>query len=304
MDSAGESTTGLLRDVGTMVDFGSPQPPGCKGKVDLLFLISRFVKYETEQASLLASFPGFVDTIQEKLADFDVHIMAANPEGYWPGWSCETQCAEDPQSCAEYGYKCNDLAFDVTSCDETLGAGLVFNAGAGAANRHCALYGGNRYIIQGEPEMDDALECIAKVGWSGENHIGDAVIAAVKPAINADGGCNAGFLRDDALLVLVIIADSGDASDSYPYEQYNAVVAAKGGDAGAVVVLHVTARKDTGEPHEPGCTYQTDPLNTLRQFSKMFPYHLYGDTCAPSYAPFFDAATDLIGEACDSFIPG
>jgi len=305
MDSAGESTTGLLRDVGATVDFGSAQPPGCKGKVDLLFLISRFVKYETEQASLLASFPGFVDTIQEKLADFDVHIMAANPEGYWPGWSCETQCAEDPQSCAEYGYKCNDLAFDVTSCDETLGAGLVFNAGAGAANRHCALYGGNRYIIQGEPEMDDALECIAKVGWSGSNAIGDAVIAAVKPAINADGGCNAGFLREDALLVIVMIAADGDGkSKSSPSEQYDAVVAAKGGDPDAIVVLHVTGREDTGEPHEPGCTYQPDHIIKLRQLGMMFPFYLEGDTCAPNYAPFFDAATDLIGEACGSFIPG
>jgi len=260
---------------------------------------------QTEQTQLLASFPGFVDTIQEKLADFDVHIMAANPDGKWPGWVCEKLCKEPPElNCDEDGYICNDLAWDVTPCDETLGAGLIFNAGAGAANRHCELYGGNRYIVSGEPDMDDALECIAKVGWSGNNSIGDAVIAAVKPAINADGGCNAGFLRDDALLVIVMISDGADGnSKSTPSEQYDAVVAAKGGDPGAVVVLHVTARKDTGEPHEPGCSYQS-PLNTLRQFSMMFPYHLYGDTCAPSYAPFFDAATDLIGEACSSFIPG
>ena len=259
---------------------------------------------DTEQMQLLASFPGFVDTIQEKLAGFDLHIMAANPDGGWPGWNCETHCAEDPQICAEYGYKCNDLAWDVTPCDETLGAGLIFNAGEGAANRHCALYGGNRYIIPGEPDMDDALECIAKVGMSGGNEIGDAVIAAVKPKINADGGCNAGFLRDDALLVLVIIASDGDGSKSYPYEQYNAVVATKGGDPDAVVVLHVTGREDTGEPHEPGCSYQPDHIIKLRQFGMMFPHYLEGDTCAPSYAPFFDAAADLIGEACGSFIPG
>ena len=36
----------------------------------------------------------------------------------------------------------------------------------------------------------------------------------------------------------------------------------------------------------------------------MFPHYLEGDTCAPSYAPFFDVAADLIGEACGSFIPG
>ena len=305
-DSAAGSSTGLLRDVGATADFGSAQPPGCKGKVDLLFLISRWVSMETEQTQLLASFPGFVGTIQEKLADFDVHIMAANPDGYWPGWVCEMECKDPPDTiCADTGYKCNDLAWGVTPCDETLGAGLIFNAGAGAANRHCELYGGNRYIVSGETMMDDALECIAKVGWSGGNLIGDAVIAAVKPKINADGGCNAGFLRDDALLVLVLIADSGDASKSYPYEQYNAVVAAKGGDPNAVVVLNVTFRKDNGEPHEPGCTYQDkDNIYELSKFGMMFPFYLEGDMCAPSYAPFFDAAADLVGAACGSFIPG
>jgi len=71
-----------------------------------------------------------------------------------------------------------------------------------------------------------------------------------------------------------------------------------------VVVLHVTGREDTGEPHEPGCSYQPDHIIKLRQLGMMFPFYLEGDTCAPSYAPFFDAATDLIGEACSSFIPG
>jgi len=39
--SAGSSTTGILRDVGSSIDFGPVQPPGCKGKVDVLFVISR-----------------------------------------------------------------------------------------------------------------------------------------------------------------------------------------------------------------------------------------------------------------------
>jgi hypothetical protein len=30
---------------------------------------------------------------------------------------------------------------------------------------------------------------------------------------------------------------------------------------------------------------------------------VFGDTCAPSYAPFFDKAADKISEACGSFIP-
>jgi hypothetical protein len=108
---------------------------------------------KTEQTQLLASFPGFVATIQEKLADFDVHIMVANPTGKWAGWPCEKGCNDDPQACAEDGYQCNVYPKLITPCDYTLGAGLTFNAGGYAANRQCELFGGNRYIISGEPNI-------------------------------------------------------------------------------------------------------------------------------------------------------
>ena len=35
----------------------------------------------------------------------------------------------------------------------------------------------------------------------------------------------------------------------------------------------------------------------------MFPYHVEGDTCAPSYTPYFIQAAELIGEACASYSP-
>ncbi len=312
-DSAGASSssqgesTGVLRDVGTADDFGTGQPVGCKGKVDVLLLISSLFTMKTEQTQLLASFPGFVATIKEKLGDFDVHIMSANPIGEWAGWPCEQGCNDDPQHCAEYGYQCHVYAKSITTCDSTLAAGLIFNAGGGAANRHCELFGGNRYIISGEPKMDDALECIARVGWSGgDPPMGDALIAALAPEINAEGGCNSGFLRDDALLVVVLINDTEDtASTSWPYQQYKAVVDAKGGDPNAIVVLGVIAQPHVeGVPEIPGCTYDVlGDQYLMRQLIKKFPNHIEGDTCAPSYAPYFDQAADLIGEACGQFVP-
>jgi hypothetical protein len=298
-------STGVLRDVGTEDDFGAPQPVGCKGKVDLLFLISSFGTMKTEQTQLLASFPGFVATIQDKFTDFDVHIMVANATGEWEGWPCEKSCNDDPKACAEDGYQCNVYPKLITACDYTLGAGLTFNAGGNAANRQCKLFGGNRYIISGEPDLADALECIAKVGTSGgDPPMGDALIAALDPKINAEGGCNAGFLRDDALLVVAFINDSEDInSTSWPYQQYQAVVDAKGGDPNAIVALGVIAQP-IKDPPVPGCAYNNigDQYKML-QLLKKFPYHVEGDTCAPSYAPFFDQAADLIGEACGKFVP-
>jgi hypothetical protein len=304
--SAGMST-GVLRDVGADEDFGPTQPEGCKGKVDLLFLVSSFGTMKTEQTQLLASFPGFVTTIQEKLADFDLHIMAANPTGAWTGWPCEKACNDDPQACAEDGYQCNVYPKLITPCDYTLGAGLTFNAGGYAANRSCELFGGNRYIISGEPNLADAIECIAKVGVSGgDPPMGDALIAALDPKINAEGGCNAGFLRDDALLVVALINDTNDTeSTSWPYQQYDAIIKAKK-DPNAVVMLGVVPQPlKEGEQEKPGCVYQSDPINKgkIRDLIDRFPYRAYGDICAPSYAPFFDQAVELIGEACGQFVP-
>ncbi len=305
--SASGMSTGVLRDVGTVEDFGPVQPEGCKGKVDLLFLISSLGTMKTEQAQLVASFPGFVSTIEDRLADFDVHVMVANPIGKWAGWPCEEDCNDDPQSCAEYGYQCNVYPKLITSCDNTLGAGLTFNAGADAANRQCELFGGNRYIISGQPDMKDALECIAKVGWSGGlPPMGDALIAALDSKINADGGCNAGFLREDALLVVAFISDVYDEeSTSWPYQQYDAIIAAKK-DPNAVVMLGVVPQPlKEGEQKIPGCTYDSDDndIGKIRDLIDRFPYRAYGNTCADSYAPFFDEAADLIGEVCGKFVP-
>jgi len=310
-DSIGQSaseegqTTGVLRDVGTVDDFGTGQPVGCKGKVDVLFLIASYGTMEAEQKQLLASFPGFISTIEQKLADFDVHLMVANPKGTWAGWYCEKGCNDDPQSCADDGYQCNVYPKLVTTCDETLAAGLTFNAGTDAANRRCKLFGGNRYITSDEPDLADAFECVAKVGTSGgDPPMGDALIAALAPKINAEGGCNAGFLRDDALLFVMLINDTEDIhSTSWPYQQYKAAVDAKGGDPNAIVMLGIIAQEKK-DPPPPDCNYNTlGDQYLMQQLVRKFPNHVEGDICAPSYAPYFDQAADLIDEACGQFVP-
>lgn len=306
--SGSTSTGGGTLDVGTAIDFGPVQPPGCKGKVDILFVISRLHTMKTEQTQLLASFPGFIDTIEAKLEGFDVHILTANPDGKWPGYVCETQggCLEYWPNCGPTAedYQCNVYPDLVTECDKVLGAGLTFNVGAYAANKLCDLHDGNRYIVSGEPDMASAFECIAKVGVSGgDPPLGDAMIAALSSELNGPGGCNEGFLRDDALLVVVLIKDNDDdESQSYAKTQYEAIVAAKG-DPNSVVMLAVTPQTyQEGDPMIPGCTYDDPPLNFSELLSR-FTYTVYGDTCAQSYAPFFDEAIGKISEACESFIP-
>ena len=69
--------------------------------------------------------------------------------------------------------------------------------------------------------------------------MGDALIAALSSKLNDEGRCNEGFLRDDALLFIVVINDTEDTeSTSWPYQQYNAIIAAKK-DPNAVIMLAV-----------------------------------------------------------------
>jgi hypothetical protein len=301
---SGADSTEPLRDLGTPPDFGPDQPLGCKGKIDFLFLISRESNMQTEQKQLLASFPGFIDTIETMFPDFDTHIMVANPEGTWTGWNCEKDCNINACSNGGEDYVCGPASYElVTKCDEVLGAGLLFNAGPFAPNAPCSLAGGRRYIVtRDEPDLLAAFTCIARVGTYGyDPPTGDALIAALSPYLTV-GACNKGFLRDDALLFLTIISDTeDDKSKTYPIDWYKAIVKAKHGDPGAVVTLLVTPQY---APEEiPGCTIAGDHKNKLRDLVTMFPYHIVGDTCAPSYTPYFAAAATLVGEACATFAP-
>lgn len=311
-DSIGSSigtSTGTIRDVGVEADFGTGQPAGCQGKVDLLFVISRSGTMATEQAQLLASFAGFIDTVEQRLEGFDVHIMTANPDGSWPGDACEHAwwgCKANFPDCGETAedYQCGVYPDLVDGCDDVLGAGLTFNVGGYAANKVCELQGGHRYIVSGQTDMPGAFECIAKVGASGgDSLMGDAMVAALSSELNRDGGCNEGFLREDALLVIVLITDSNeDNSQSYAKTQYEAIVAAKG-DPSAVVMLAVVHNAPGEFEPAKDCEYWKDSYGTFEDLLSRFPYAVFGDTCTPSYAPFLEEAADKISEACASYIP-
>ena len=112
--------------------------------------------------------------------------------------------------------------------------------------------------------------------------------------LNGSGGCNEGFLRDDALLMITFLAPGSDESKTYPYpwQWYDAVVEAKHGDPGSVIALSLS----NGKVECP------ENWDTPCEFAKMFPYHVIGDNDGP-YASAFDEATDLVEAACEVFIP-
>ncbi|MEZ4430237.1 MAG: hypothetical protein R3A51_21370 [Nannocystaceae bacterium] len=307
--STSEATaTTFVHDVGSDKDVGTGTPEGCKGKIDFLFVVSRDHNLPVIQAQLIDAFPKFISTITAKFADFDYHIMVVDTTAYWGvPWNCTAVCPDlsckrgdpcciDPQPkgelcCGVPDYPCGDLDL-VTACDETLGAGTVFNAGGGASNEPCKVDSGRRYLTKGQSNLIDTFACIAQVGTSGGNEVGAALAAAVAPAINAPGGCNDGFLRDDALLMVTMVTPGIDQSFTGSVEEwYEAVVAAKHGDPEAIVMLLIG---------NPECPDYDQPC----ELAKMFPHVLVTDSDDLDYGPAFDAATSLVEEACEALVPG
>ena len=287
------STTGAaFPDMGIMPDFGGP-PMGCKGKIDFLFVISRDGFMGPAQDKLVAAVPDFIATIQAQFDDFDVHIMVVDSQEAWWVYDCEDQC---PAPCdIAPDYPCGVIP---TVCDTTMGAGTVYNAGPYASNVPCDL-GGFRYITKDTPDISSAFECIARVGVSGNNKMADALVAAVGPQLNAPGSCNAGFLRDDALLMLTMIGpeDSPNSGSDGKWQEWRqAVVDAKHGDENAIAALGIISGDD--------CLPMADPGIRLCNLIPSFPNGILEHLTLDDFGEAFDKAAVLALNACSVFVPG
>ncbi|MCY1055980.1 hypothetical protein [Nannocystis sp. SCPEA4] len=295
--STSSSTSSNIPDVGMIPDGGDGPPPGCKGKVDFLFTISGQLTMAPKQERLKASFPGFIATLESEFADFDYHILSANTAGFWGYPSCagcDDVCAELPE------FPCGTPP---QPCDVVRGAGMTYPIGKDASNQRCELASGLRYITAGQPDLEDTFTCIASMGTNGSEHVAEVTVMALADELNhAPGACNEGFLRDDALLVVVAIQDTYDQnSEGTPEDWRDALVKAKGGDADAVVLLVISTDKDDPEGL---CGYNPGSVHELRTWTELMqPNALFGSICAEGYSDYFATVAKMIKSQCDVFVP-
>lgn len=289
----GSSTTWVL-DVGSNVDVGDGTPAGCKGKIDFLFVVSRWGGMEGFQEQLLEAFPQFIDTIEAKFSDFDYHIMVVDGDPMWGLSVCDDVC---PKPCEVPGYPCG---YTPNKCDTTLGAGVVFPAGGMSSNHACPIDGGRRYMLKGQTDLKDTFACVARVGVSGGASIGETLSTTVRPWMNEPGSCNAGFLREDALLMVTLITNTYDqdgvglgSKNGSPDTWAASVREAKQGSLASVVVLGII----------PTFGALCEKEDRICQMLELFPYVLKADLWAGNYAEHFQQAADLVEEACASFVP-
>ena len=277
-----------------MPDFGPLQPAGCEGKIDFLFVVSADSTMAIKQERLLASFPGFMQAIDDQLPEFDVHILSAD-DGFWQQDDCGL-CQEgcnpdgDPPLC--------DVTLEL--CDKRIGAGALFPAGEGASNRRCTLASGARYIDNSEPNRVDAFTCIAQMGIGG----GPITAQRMVEALANPGSCNDGFLRDDALLVVTLIQDTYDQQSAGTVESWKkALQDAKGGDDDAFALLVLTTDVDIGYQQLCLPNQFNETKNPLRLLANSVDHGFIGSICAPSYEPFFAETVAALVTLCEEFVP-
>lgn len=270
---------------------------GCRA-VDLLFVIDNSGSMEDEQANLISSFPGFINAMKSQLSqDLGYHVGITTSDLYSGSFDCLQE-----------------------------GALITQTAGGGASNQACGPYtSGARYMTE-DDDLAARFSCAAQVGIEGD---GDerpmqTMLAAVSDPMTGPGGCNEGFLRDDALLVVVLITDEEDdheamgcsngmvntdpqdGSAGEPDQWYDQIVAVKGGDERRVVVLSLVGPQGLAacpalEKCEGGIV-GAEVANRIIDFTNRFTYGYVGPVCEP-YGPFFSESISNIVTACDDFTP-
>jgi hypothetical protein len=265
-------------DLGVIPDMPGYDDSGCQA-IDFLFVIDNSGSMSSQQTQLLASFDGFITAIQDSLEDVDSYhvgvITSDNYTGNAPGCT-------------------------------TIGDLVTQTSGWGALGQDCLPFEeGHRFAT----EQDDLVEkfpCIAQIGTAGspiEQPV-TATIAALDPAKAENGACNENFVRDNAILVIVIVTDDPpydfDMDDAHPNTDtstwHDDVVAAKAGNPDALVVIGFVPWMDTS------CTGGSSP--NLIEFVESFEEQgVIASICLPDYGPVFAEAISTIESTCENFIP-
>jgi hypothetical protein len=331
-DGGGDSTAaeGEKFDVGMGMGTGNGDAgdeSGCD-KVDFLFVIDNSGSMGDEQNNLIASFPQFIDTIQQELDEAqDYHVMVLDVDAYVYE-QCQTSCENTPPECfnasgvcdftlgpqcfgctlsgicaADGGFQCGTTM--PMECEDVLGAGVTYPRGNSASNMDCSFSSGARYMDATETDLPGTFSCAAKVGvgsWASTERPMEAMVQAVTPGTPA-WDCNEGFLRDDAILVVTFITDEEDNGDSAGTAAgwKQALVAAKKGDEKAVVALGLIG-DGCPPPNNNGGGAEQAP--NLRSFVESFGAQgIVGQVCAANYDDFFQEAVGLIDTTCEEFVP-
>ncbi|HWB76785.1 MAG TPA: hypothetical protein VG755_17585 [Nannocystaceae bacterium] len=272
---------------------------GC-AKIDFLFVIDSSESMTVHQENLVNSFPGFVTAMQDAVNTDDWHVMVVDTDAQWNGSACAGACTTLGTCPDEPAFACDTPPPDL--CDIAIGAGIVAPYGQAASNAVCEIGGDGRYIDASTPDFATSFACAATVGVDGnsEERTAEALVTSIDAELTAADGCNSGFLRDDAILVITIITDEADHdSAGTPPEWFEAIVAAKHDDPSALVVLGLLPDADAATP----LCDDDDEGGVVAELVASFPASSRASVCEADYSPFLADAVGVIADTCADFVP-
>ncbi len=193
----------------------------------------------------------------------------------------------------------------------------------------CAQYTDKGYLDENDPFDAIQLGCLLRVdGAEDDERPMEAMLTAASDEINAPGGCNEGFIRKDALLVVMLLTDEDDDHDDEQGNQgspgdpqfwYDKLLYYKNGNEDALVVGALLGEDPSNSqcpwmlPEDKSEATVSTELSIgaeegvrVRQFLDLLPVgHAYvSSICDASYVNFFEQFfTEIVSDACEDFDP-
>jgi len=274
----------IVFDLGALPD--APELTSACSKVDFLFVIDNSGSMSTYQQRLIDNFPVFINGIQDSLDDVMTYqVGVVTTDNYTPNAA-----------------GCNGLPSLV-----------VQTGGSNSSNAVCGPYNEGFNFMTEQDDLSSSFSCAAQIGSSGSGLelTMQAVEGAVTKTEGGIGQCNEGFIRDDALLVIVIITDEADGpgdpdgapgtgtSLGDPTSWFEAIVAAKMGIPENIVVLSLINYAGGSCPP----VFPFEDGQNIADFTTMFGANGFlGGICELDYEPMFTQAVGVIDEACENFV--
>lgn len=172
----------------------------------------------------------------------------------------------------------------------------------------CSFQSGKPWMESSSTDLTSEFQCAADlyaddVECSGQNddeQPASSVAAALEPPFSQDE--NAGFLRDDALLVVVAITDEDEqpVPRQQPQAIHDRLVAAKG-EAKNVVFLGIGGRTDCEGAY--GEANEAEDLQRLVDTFAADNRGFFWDLCEGHLEDGLTNALTAIEEACEEFVP-
>ncbi len=169
---------------------------GGNRNVDILFVIDNSVSMVDEQSALVSQFDSFIAQLETLSGGLpNVHIGVVTTDvglgGISVSWlSCGERDGED--GLLQAGRNC-------------------FESGDARYIQNIANVNGTRTINYPENKtLKETFSCIARVGIEGCAY--EAPLEAIRRALDGRHQANLGFVREDALLVIIVVADEDDCS--------------------------------------------------------------------------------------------